>query len=245
MQPFDNLIVFKKNQKDIMKTFRLPLLVIALAIHSFAFAQNQDRRNVRSFSGIKVGEAITVYIQSGSNEQVVVETSGVSPDEVLTEVNGGKLRIEMDGNRNYKNITVTVRVTYRSLEELEVSSAAKIISEGIVKADELSLQASSAGSMLLQVDANELDIEVSSSGDIELSGTADYQRVDAGSAGGYDGFDLISKKAKVSASSAGRIRVNTTENIHARASSGGSVRYKGNPEYEDTSSSSGGSVRRS
>jgi len=228
-----------------MKVFKTLFFVSAILIQSTAFAQNSEERLVRSFNSIKVGEAIKVYLKSGPTEKVVVETSGVSPDEVLTDVAGGKLRIEMKGNRNYRNISVTVQVTFTKIESMEVSSAAKIISNNVIIGDELSLSASSAGSMALDVEVEELEIEVSSSGNVELTGRADFQKVEASSAGGYDGFDLISRKAKVSAGSAGRARVNVTEDIDASASSGGSIRYKGSPEYVDTKASSGGSVKRS
>ena len=90
---------------------------------------------------------------------------------------------------------------------------------------------------------DELIVEVSSSGDLTVSGTANSQKVGVSSAGSYYGYEMTSTSARVNVSSAGSAKVNVSEDIRASASSGGSVRYKGNPERRDTNSSSGGSVR--
>jgi hypothetical protein len=49
----------------------------------------------------------------------------------------------------------------------------------------------------------------------------------------------------VEASSAGSVKVSASEELDAHASSGGSIRYRGNPDKSVTNSSSGGSVRKS
>jgi len=56
---------------------------------------------------------------------------------------------------------------------------------------------------------------------------------------------LEAEEVTAGASSAGSIKINVTQKIDARASSGADIRYRGSPMKTNTNSSSGGSVRKS
>ena len=206
-------------------------------------AQSKEDRNVDSFWKISVGEAITVYLTQGSSEKVTVEAKGVDLDEVITEVSGSRLKIEMEGNRNYRDIDVTVYVTYKTLEALDVNSAADLFTKGPIRSDKLEIDISSAGDAEVEVDVDRLIVGISSAGDLTVNGKANSQKVNVSSAGSYYAYELTSKEAEIDVSSAASAKVSVSEDLRASASSGGSVRYKGNPKKRDTNASSGGSVR--
>ena len=69
--------------------------------------------------------------------------------------------------------------------------------------------------------------------------------IDASSAGQIDAYDLEAQKVTAEASSAGSLKINVINELVARASSGGNIRYHGNPDKFITDSSSGGSVKKS
>ena len=106
----------------------------------------------------------------------------------------------------------------------------------------LNIDASSAADIDLKINVKELHVDASSSADIVLSGTAEKQTVEVSSAADYKAFELVSKQGDISASSAADANVNVTDELDASASSGGSVRYKGNPPRVKEHSSSGGDV---
>lgn len=246
------------------KSFLITILGILIA--GVTFAQSEETRSLSSFSEISAHEGIDVYIRQGNKEEARIVSETHDLDEVLTDVSGGRLKIHLEGN-DHRNIDVDVYVTYKSLESLSASSAASITSEGAIdaggsdfeidvasaadieveieNADEVNIDAASAGDARLRIEANEIEADVASSGDIKVAGKVKKQDVEASSAGDYDGYDLESEETRASASSAGGIKVNVTSKLDARASSGGSVRYKGSPKYLDASSSSGGSIKKS
>ena len=210
-----------------------------------SYCQKKEERKLSDFNEVRVSNAINLYIKQGNETKAVIEADGIELDEVITEVSGGNLKVSIRKNNNFRrSIHVKVYLTYKSLESISASSAADVYSESVIKADELELSASSAASMELDIDVAHLDMSVSSAGDIELSGKAGKVTGSASSAGDVDAFDLVCKTADVKASSAGGIRINVTDEIKARASSGGSIKYKGNPMKSNTDSSSGGSVRK-
>lgn len=220
-------------------------LVLFFFIAIGALAQKSETRELGNFKGIKVGEAIDVYLKKGANESAKVVVERVDLEDVLTEVSGGYLKVHMRNN-NYRNRgSVKVYVTYVTLERISASSAASVISDGTIKANTLDIVASSAANVELSVDAEEMSVDVGSAGDVRLEGKARSITIEASSAGSIDAYDLECEKVDAEASSAGSAKITVTKSLRARASSGGSVRYRGNPTSSNTDASSGGSVKKS
>lgn len=217
---------------------------IVLSIIFFtACGQDRETRNLSSFTGISVGEAIHVYLEKGTTEKAIVEVRGTDPENVLTEVKGGHLKVHME-NGNWRHVDATVYVTYRELDEIGISSAAKLEAEEPIKANSMEIDVSSAASGEISLDVGDLEIDISSAGSLTLSGNANSMEIDISSAGTLKAYDLVCNDAEVDVSSAGTAMVNVTSMIEAGASSGGSIRYKGNPDKVHVNSSSGGSVKK-
>ena len=207
-------------------------------------AQSIETRSVGSFSGIKAAEAIDVYLKKGDKESVRVEVTGTKLSDVITEVSGSYLKIHME-NGNYRKTNVKVYVTYTRLEKIYASSASNVFSEGPIKASSMDISVSSAATVEVSLDAGDVSADVSSAGDIVLEGKCRSLEVEASSAGDIDAYRLESENVRARASSAGSIKLTATKELDARASSGGDVRYRGNPLKTNTDSSSGGSVKKS
>ena len=219
-------------------------LFFAVFIGLSVFAQNTETRKLDDFKAIGVGEAIELLLVPGNKNEAKIVASNIDLEDIETRVYGSKLKIELAGN-NYRNIDVKITLTYKTLEDLSVSSAANVKTDGAIKATDLEISVSSAGYANLEVDAENVDISVSSSGDLVLEGSATSQRVGVSSAGGYKGYDLECDESFVKASSAGSARVTANKKIDARASSAGSIKYKGNPDKVYVNASSGGSASKS
>jgi len=225
--------------------YRILLIIISLAGSAVAVsAQESETRSLSNFSEVSVGEAISVILIPGNKNEAVVKVRNIDLEDVETNVSGGRLKIELSGNR-YRNIDVEVTLTYESIDEVSVSSAADVVTKGPIKSASLEISVSSAGNAELDIIAEEIEIDVSSSGDLALSGKTSSQRVSVSSAGDYDAYDLDCDEAYVRASSAGSARINAVKKIDAKASSAGSVNYRGNPDKVYVSSSSGGDINKS
>ncbi len=244
---------------------RISIFFLSLIFTSQLIAQDTETRNLKSFKSVSVSQGIKTYLSKGSSESARIVVNGsIDLDEVLTEVDGsGSLDISLDGN-NFRSVDVEVYVTYRNLEGLQASSAGSIqvknqvvcdcefeidVSsagsiEVEVEARQVEMEASSAGNIEAKVEADEIEASASSAGDIEVEGKVNEIEVHVSSSGEFSGYDLISEKAELKASSGGTIKLTVTKDITARASSGGSISYEGNPQYSDKESSSGGSIRK-
>ena len=219
----------------------LTIIFLVAAMATTGLAQNTETRSLDDFSAISIGEAIKLVLVPGNKNEAKITADNVDLDEIETRVFGSKLKIELTGSR-YKNIEVEIRLTYKSLEELSVSSAASVWTDGPIKTEDLEISVSSAGDARLDIDVNEVDVSASSSGNLVLKGKTISQRVGVSSAGVYKAYDLACEDAYVRASSAGSARVSASKKIDAKASSAGSIKYKGDPDKVYVNSSSGGSA---
>lgn len=228
-----------------MKQVGILFLFVLITLNAFAQGESETRQ-LGKFTGIRVGEAIDLYLKKGDKESAKVEADGISLSDVATEVSGSYLRIHLRQNNNYRTRrTVKVWVTYVTIEKINASSASSVLTEGILKTNTLDLSAASAADVELQVEADNVTVDVASAGDITLEGKARSCTIEASSAGTVDAYNFECERVDVRASSAGTAKVNVTKSLDARASSAGSIRYRGNPTNTNTDSSSGGSVKKS
>lgn len=219
---------------------------LILIIFSFfnAAAQQTEERELEAFTGVKAAEGVDVFLTKGDKERVKVEVTGTDPSNVITEISGSYLKVHMKDGR-YRSVDAKVYVTYVNLDKLSASSAGSIFSEGTIKTRSMDISASSAGSVEISIEANTIEVSSSSAGDVELKGKATRINIEASSAGEIDAYDLEAEEVDARASSAGSVKIHAKESLHAHASSGGSIRYRGNPDRSNTNSSSGGSVKKS
>ena len=83
---------------------------------------------------------------------------------------------------------------------------------------------------------------VSGSGDIVVSGKTDEFEAAVAGSGDIKAIDLSSKRADMRISGSGGISITVNEEILARISGSGDIKYRGNPRIEDVKVSGSGKV---
>ncbi|SHG06138.1 head GIN domain-containing protein [Dysgonomonas macrotermitis] len=225
------------------------LLALFCILSITVYAQNivSQKRQVSSFSGIKVCCAINVYITEGNSPSITVSANGDIIDKVITEVKNNVLSISVNNNKKKKfgrNDKIEVYVTASNLNLIEASSGSDIYGKSLINANIIKLNASSAGSIKLDLKANTVKCDASSGGDINLTGSANNAEATASSGGDVKMKGMIVLTASASASSGGDVSITVKNEIKASASSGGDVVYYGNPAKVAKSASSGGGVKK-
>jgi len=197
---------------------------------------------IGNFEGVHTSCAIDVYLVQGNSNSLSIETEKNLHDYIKAEVKDNVLHLYTKANiKGTKGMKAYVSMS--EIVSLKASSAGDIHGESAIKADEIKLSASSAGDIKLKLKADKVYVNCSSAGDIKLVGNAKYLKASASSSGDLYAADFEVKEAKVSASSSGDVVVNVQDNLYARASSTGDVRYIGDPEV-DAKTSSLGSIKK-
>lgn len=234
-----------------MKTFKkLSILLIALIlgsnIQAVAFSSEKtENRNLKDFTSIKVSAGIDLYLRMGETEEVKVVADGDIIDKVITEVKNGTLNIYMKQNNNWNWGNTKTRKVYVSVKELvklDASSGSDVNSENTLTGESLEVRASSGSDVNLDIYFKNFSVDTSSGSDARISGKTKNFEASASSGSDIKAQDLESVICKVSVSSGSDATVNVSDELYANASSGGDVRYYGNPQVKDINESSGGDV---
>lgn len=202
-----------------------------------------EDRPVSDFTEVKGTSGIDVYLTEGNQNKVVVEADENLMTLIETYVENDRLIIRTEGNIG-KAKSKKVYVTYTHLDKIMASSGADVIGQSVIKAETIMLDASSGADLEVEVFAKEVFAETSSGSDIKVSGKATSLRADASSGSDLDARNLLVVDCRADASSGADITVNVKEKLVTEASSGGDIKYYGNPSEISKNKSASGSVRK-
>lgn len=229
------------------KLFILATFALLLFSYSNSSASNEtETRKVAAFTSIKVSSGIDLFVKMGDSEKLTVVADDDLIDDLVTEVSGGVLKIYMkDRFLSFDfgfNKERKVYVTAKTLEAISASAGSDVYSEELLTAESLKLDISSGSDLKIEVEAGNLSIDASSGSDATLTGRAKNFDADASSGSDLYADGLKTKICRVEVSSGSDARVYVTDELYAHASSGGDIRYSGDPTHKDVHESSGGDV---
>ena len=205
--------------------------------------QTEVRNINESFSSIHVSRGLDVYLTQSDRQSIEVEADENLLDIIVVEVENDELKITTTDNiANSK--AQKVMVSFKDISGITSTSGSDVYSTNTITAEELKLKTTSGSDMELEVDTNTLICKSTSGSDLRLSGRTKDLVAEATSGSSIEAEGLSTLNAQVKATSGANIRVNTAKKLTAKASSGGDIRYSGNPEVVNTSDGVSGSIKR-
>jgi hypothetical protein len=212
-----------------MKKILITYFALFFAL-TISFAQTKENRKVDTFTKISFRIPGKLYLKQGAEQKVELEGSKEILSKIETEVSGGRLSVGRE-NDNWKlwdwdnDEKIVVYITVKDLEGLSVSGSGDLIGEGKFKTNNLDLNVSGSGSLMLEADANgALGADVSGSGQIEFKGSCkDLESKVSGS--GKVSLSLASaEKMEVGVSGSGKVIANgTAKEIRTNISGSGEI----------------------
>ncbi|GGI57189.1 head GIN domain-containing protein [Winogradskyella haliclonae] len=205
-----------------------------------------ETRNISDdFDKIKVSRGVEVELTKGNTVSLKVEADQNLQDVITTEVDEDNGILRISTNENIKTSTAKkVILTVKDLNDIETTSGAYVISENTFDMDKLTIESTSGSHIDIDVITNRLKCESTSGAGIKISGRTDELNVSATSGSYVRAGDLKAKTTRVSATSGASITVNTSKELTANATSGGSIKYSGNPEKVNKNDGVSGSIRK-
>jgi hypothetical protein len=198
-------------------------------------------RKVSSFDAIKAGGAFEIILTRDSSESLLIEADENLMDLIRTEVRGSTLVIETGGRiGNFE--CLKVHVGYRNLRSLSFSGGVQVTGENVLSAERLKIEGNGAADIELEIQSAELDVELSGAGNLELQGQAGEADIEISGAGKLYAEDLETASMDIEVSGAGNARVFVREELRARVSGAGTIKYKGNPAKVKQDVSGAGSI---
>ncbi|MFN4285860.1 MAG: head GIN domain-containing protein [Lacibacter sp.] len=236
-----------------MKQWMCLILFITSVLSASAqqsFVENEaEYRNVAPFRKIRVGDGIELIITQ--SEKVSVAATASRPEylrRLKTEVVDDMLKLYYDreslSDWTASGKKLKVYVSVARLEQLTAVAGAVVRVEGELKASDLQLAVRSGASFRGNVQVSKAVVEAESGARMQLSGEAGNLFVNASSGGRVEAFDLAAGRADVKVASGAVVQTTAGEDLVLYASSGGSIRYKGNAKIAGLHIKSGGTVRK-
>lgn len=202
----------------------------------------ENRAVTDEFKSIEVSNTIDLVLEQSDKTEITVEADDNLINSITTRIENGVLIIECDYNSfiDIASKKVTVKMPY--IEELKASSASTVTSINTLRGEELTLRASSAANMNLDLEYDHVDAKASSASSVAMNGLSLDLTANASSGSDIEANNLLSNEITAAASSGASITVHPIVNLKAKASSGGSIQYAKTPKSMEKRESSGGSI---
>lgn len=222
---------------------RVVFIVLALLVAGQAWA-GEETRELSSFSGMNIGGAFKVTLKKTGKHRVHIDAEDRVIENIVTEVRGGTLHVNMKGNNIRNTGPMTLVIEFSNVNQLDISGASTITCDDVITAKDFRLDVSGAGSTKLVLEAETLTAGMSGAGSLNLRGRAKSQSIDMTGAGSFMAEDFECDFTEIETSGAGTARVVANKELRADCSGAGSVRYRGNPDKVYADSNGAGSVKR-
>jgi len=259
-----------------MKILKYVALAVTVVLLAYQFADaGWDWERVRGnkqmtskeislekFDEVFLASQGAAYIESGSENKIIIEGEENILAHIEVEVRGHRLVIETEEGFNIEpRMTLKYRITTtQSLEQLTTGSSGDIFAT-LLKNDQISLSILSSGDIEVEdIDAKNIEVSSNSSGDVKLKhvkaeifearinssgdiivseGNVVEQDIRINSSGDFRAINVASEEAYVKINSSGDVHINVSDYLRVRSNSSGDVRLLGNPKIDSNMNSSG------
>ncbi|MFN4364277.1 DUF4252 domain-containing protein [Chryseobacterium hispalense] len=227
---------------------------------------NGESRNVGEFSGIQVSTGVIVNFKQESPTTVKVIADADKLQYIVTKVDNGVLKVYVDnkGQRNLKFKNISVNVSSPRIDNIKTSSGAVFnainnINENAVSvdlssgsvvngtfniSDNAKVELSSGAVINSTINSSRANIKASSGAVANLNGRVDTGSIDVSSGAVCNAEKFQFSELEAEATSGAVVSGYAVDRLKATASSGGAIKYKGNPRVDSNiSKTSGGTLK--
>lgn len=202
-----------------------------------------QNRNVGSaFKNVEVSNAIDLVIEQADVTEVIVQADDNLQSGITTKVENGVLVIGCKYNSFVNISSKKVIVKMPIISGLDASSAATIKSKNVLKGDNISISASSASNINVNIEFDTISLDSSSGSELNVNGKTLKLNASASSGSHINAGDLLANNIVAEATSGASINTHPIVNLNAEASSGGSVNYNNKPQSIQKNTNSGGTI---
>lgn len=189
-------------------------------------------------TSVQVSMAAEVYIFNSEADSLIIEAPENLLEHIETDYRTEKLSLYTSHCIKDGNDDIRIFIYTDELTELSLNGSGTIWLEDGFNSQELDLDISGSGDIIVSGNFDTLKSTISGSGDIYVEGNTFYHKVRISGSGDLNAFYLNSKEAEVNISGSGDAKLSVDENLDVRISGSGNVYYTGNPyiEYNITGS---------
>lgn len=195
------------------------------------------------FSSMEATKGLEVYLTQSDTESIRVETDENLQNLIIVEVINDVLKIHTKQTIG-KCKSKKVMVSFKNISFIKATSGSDVYSTNTINSEHLDLETTSGSNMRLAINTLSLNCKSTSGSNLHVSGKTNQLLAEAASGSDIEAAHLITQISNIKATSGADITSNVTKELIADTSSGGDIKYTGNPEIVNTKERSSGSVKK-
>lgn len=203
--------------KKICCSVAVVILLMSLLLNSIIFAEEnwiEYDYDLSGFTNLLAEEAFTVNITQGDEYSVKVRVTKDIKDKLDVKLDGDTLILGVKAGKSIINTDFVADVTMPDLEVLKVRSAATV--KGEMDVDDLSVEASSAATVILKGSSDTLELEALHASSVSMD-------------------EFIAKNCEVICKHASDVDIQVSESIEAMARTASDINITGDGEVTASS----------
>lgn len=210
--------------------------------------QGTEERAVGAFDRVVLEDRVDLVLVDRPAGTVVVEGGSNLLGQVVTDVEGGTLRVRNDNRCNWVRSfrpRITVRVPRQGLRELELHGTGDVRSTDTVRSAVFRIEqhdAQGTVTLALAVDTCYVGLHTGA-GDVHVAGHCGVAYLYSGLMGPIDAGGLRAQEVNVNNSAVTDITCRAVQRLNVQIFDAGDVRYYGDPVLQATVTGSGQVVR--
>ncbi len=203
-----------------------------------------ESRQVGEFDTVEISGPVELVLTRGEDFALTITHDAALLPSYASELRGSTLRLGQEGAvRSFAGGTPRVELVAPDLERLTLTGTARV-DLGPLGWDDFRLVSSGTISGRLEGSFDELELEFTGAGSILLVGDARELSISSPGASGIDAAAFDAESAEIRISGVGTVDLGRTEKLDVSLSGLGSLSYRGDPEVTSKISGLGRVVRK-
>ncbi len=240
--------------KKLILLFSLSLLATNVANAQWWSSNNKvtgnnkmisQTRSVGNYDEVAVSGMMDVKLVSGKEGRIDIEAESNLMEYLETEVEGGRLKISVRKGYNLnpsRNNPIRITVPVEEINAVALTGSGNIRGTERLRAQNFKVDLTGSGDIDLDLDVQDLEGKLTGSGDVKLNGKVQEFNVRVTGSGDFLATGLSAEVVDASILGSGDIEVRVTEELRARISGSGDIKYLGDPKKQDFKTTGSGSI---
>ncbi len=227
-----------------MKYMKIAFCLVLVLAQYTVYGVERREQPLKPFDELRVFGPYEVVLIPGNEEKMVIHNYNMDWNDILYHEKEGKLKLKFRTNKRlFENPSVRVEIHYKQLHVLSLGASANVSTRGTLDVSRVEVSVASGAFADLELSTGKAKIQVNSGGELVLTGKAATQDASVSSGGVIRASRLQCQSVFVKAVTGGSAYVYAVDNLDAKSSTGGEVKYKGRPKSLWHNANLGGTIQ--
>lgn len=217
------------------------LIYIPILLVSFLCSAQRIARTVKDFKNLKVYNGIDIELIQSDKQELII--TGEKAEKVKVKESGKTLKIMLRLPETTADGKVKVDLYFnKDISVIDANEGVTLTCKSI-KQGHIEVKAQEGALVNMVVETKYLLVKGSSGGVVKLTGTTKNEDVKLDLGATYHGYNLETENVtNVKAGSGSKAEILAGDSLKAKVTFGGTILYKGNPEFFSEKKVIGGTI---